>query len=160
MPKLVLAVVGVIVVLVAGYLISGWMTSDEDRVAASVLRICDAFNEGSARGFVEELADRYDDKQFGLNRQTLRSGLNQYFLAVRQDGENFRYVASVDESTLVVTIEEEKATAVFEASLTRPKSEEPTWTGSVTLQYEQIDGEWLVVISEYDNLVGRMPLRP
>lgn len=170
MQRVLLVVVVALLVWFAGCLIIGALQSDEDQVKERLQEICASFNDKSARGFVEALTDDYRDEVNGHDRSSLRAILGQYFASMQMNVGTPHYWMAVDDSTVLVTFSEERAdrgSALFRASMTRwdPKQEtpptgDPAWTVEVTVQLQDVDGEWLISHSDYETLTGRQPLRP
>ncbi|MEM7164626.1 MAG: hypothetical protein AAF581_04140 [Planctomycetota bacterium] len=164
MQRIVLIVIVGAVVWFGGCLVVDWLQSDEDRIKACLQEICESFNTGSARGFVERLTDDYDDRDHGLSRAELRTGLNQYFVSTRMDGKGGLVLrAEIEAASIVVTFDESdptRAHAAFRAAVYETESEQaPVWTAEFSVGLRDVDGDWLVSSTDYETLTGRQPLR-
>jgi len=152
-----------VVVILAIFLARGCELDDEEQLRRIVLAMGDAFNDASARGCVEPLAENFHERVYNLDRMELRRILAGIFITERNRSDgSFRWRVECKPEEAVVEFPQgdpDRAHLEVPARFYRRGSEgdQPTWEVRFTGTAARVDGEWRLVRAAFVTIGGRCP---
>ena len=160
MKRVLLIVIAIPVVLWLGSAIWWALISDESKVRYRILEMSDAFNAGVNRTVMAGIAEDYQDTATGIDHKIIHLYLVTLFLRQRHPETKVFDVRVEIPDQLGIQTEESSGdiTASFDLSftLTSQPTREP-WVVRVDVRFDERDGEWLVVRSNFQPLSGKRP---
>ena len=130
--------------------------NDEERIRIAVGEAVEEFNASEPRGAVAPLHDSFRDEQTGIGKKDLQRGLFMLFRNARDaNGSTIR--CAVDLDTLVIEVDEDRATMELELAFERRRKDgwQTTWRVAVRAGLEQESGDWTIRETEWETLEGR-----
>ena len=157
MKRVLTIVLGVVIVVLGGRAIVRGLASDETKIRWRLETMTEGYNTGDVGDAVFPLAKDWKHEGFPLDRETMRGVLIRESFQNR-DHETHKLMRRVelDDDSLVIEVDGDKATFEVEASFQQAEGDEwvEGWRARIHAELRKGENGWFIHATRHTDLVG------